>query len=316
MESKDREAHAGEKPETKNGGKNPSANPLQLVGAGMHKLFSVYWPNFIIGIIILLIGVPIALWLGSSRKNAIYASAAGLWILAGLICFGLARYITLYLDEGTPKIASVNKPKDDPEAEPSPSQTQAPTTIPAPHSTPDPAVTRSPKTPRLLPEPSATAPAPTATAKTSVDNRITNSPIVNSPGSVQAPGGNVTVNQAPPARHLTKPQRDRLFALLHSLPHLSVHILCMMGDTESITFADEFSTLFKQIGWTVTGPNPAMLAGNPKGLLLVVHSQDKAPTGAGDLQAALGSVGLPTGGEANAGYAEYSLTLVIGHRPN
>lgn len=141
-----------------------------------------------------------------------------------------------------------------------------------------------------------------------------NQTMIDSPGGIQA-GGDVIVNQEPPQRKLTPEQRAKLLSLLHSMPRPPIKILSMMGDTESMNFASELASVFRSAGWSVTGPNQAMLAGNPKGLLIVVHSQDKAPAGAGDLQAALENTGFKAEGEANSGYPENSLALIVGHKP-
>src|SRR5215208_4671744 len=92
MKKDEGETYPQEETETKNKREKPAANTLQIISAGFHNLLSIYWPNFIIGIIILLIGIPIVMGLSSSKKNAIYALAIGLWILAGLVLFGLARF--------------------------------------------------------------------------------------------------------------------------------------------------------------------------------------------------------------------------------
>ncbi len=58
---------------------------------GFQHVMDVYWPNFIIGIVILLIGIPVVM-LFPSRNSAIYAGACGVWLLCGVIIFSFAKH--------------------------------------------------------------------------------------------------------------------------------------------------------------------------------------------------------------------------------
>lgn len=184
--------------------RNSASNTWQLISAGFHRLLSVYWPNFITGIIILLIGIPVVMWLSSSQKNAIYAFAAGLWIIAGLLIFGVARYVARDTESnGAPRVNTGDIPQNDLASVPL--QNEPPVIQPhevsnsAPH---------SPSEPRNRNE----RPRKPAT----VQNRITNSHIVNSRGNVQAPGATVSVNRG---RAQDKQGFMRLLNDAHSFDH-------------------------------------------------------------------------------------------------
>lgn len=92
MESEKRETHSEEESEAKHERKTQAPNLTQSFKFWLHQTHSIYWPNFIIGMIILFIGMPVAVFM-STRTGAIYALGIGLSLLAVLVIMSLAHYV-------------------------------------------------------------------------------------------------------------------------------------------------------------------------------------------------------------------------------
>src|SRR5437667_7196337 len=85
----------------------------------------------------------------------------------------------------------------------------------------------------------------------SINQAITNSPITNSPGSVQAVGSTVTINQAAPNRHLTPDQRKEFIRVIRQFPVGRLKLACPFGNDEACTFMWEVISALAEAGWDI-----------------------------------------------------------------
>jgi hypothetical protein len=92
---------------------------------------------------------------------------------------------------------------------------------------------------------------------TSIDNRITNSPIVNSPGSVQAPGGHVTINQG--SWLMSKGQQQAMIRVLQAHAPATIQIL-MIGDSDSQRYAGQIAYSLNEANWRFEPVHWALMA--------------------------------------------------------
>lgn len=101
---------------------------------------------------------------------------------------------------------------------------------------------------------------------------------INQSGGITA-GGDVTINQEPPRRHLTTEQRARLLEVLSQRPKGDVLIWFAIGNNEAEDFARELGTVFVDSGWRVRGYVPTSLNINgefPRGLLVYLPTEEAA----------------------------------------
>lgn len=190
---------------------------------------------------------------------------------------------------------------------------QAPSTASAKGARPDIAVS-APLVSRKNDEPKNANINQTEKAAPLQDNRITNSPIVNSPGSVQAPGGNVTLSQAPPARTLTVDQYREIVRYLKTKSKTSVTVLSTMtGGQEAADLANVLYAVLKDAGWTMETIGPGVFSGSFKGIWICTESEQNVA--AASLQHALRTFDFKSvDGQRWAGVGE-KVTVIVGGRP-
>lgn len=90
-------------------------------------------------------------------------------------------------------------------------------------------------------------------SSSAIDNRITDSPIVNSPGSIQAPGAkNVTIDLTR-ERRITPEQRYAIISVLREhKPEVTIYVITV-GDRESRNYAEQIAQTVHSAGWHVEG---------------------------------------------------------------
>jgi hypothetical protein len=89
-----------------------------------------------------------------------------------------------------------------------------------------------------------------------IDNRVTNSPIVNSPGSIQAPGG--TVNIGTQRRAITTEQLKAMAAILKAHGPETVHVL-IHGQGEPRNYGVQIAGVLDAGGWHAQVINQSMI---------------------------------------------------------
>ena len=124
MEAEKGEAHTQKESEAEYKGEYPPANFSQSLYFWLHKTFLVYWPNALLGVVILFIGIPVAVYM-NNRKGAIYGFGVGLCILSCSIIMSLAHYFAQRSSSNSSQSSPPVKPQEQ-----TVSSTQAP--IPAP----------------------------------------------------------------------------------------------------------------------------------------------------------------------------------------
>lgn len=311
MERKKSETHTEEKAEAEDKSNDQAPNLIQGFKLWFHSAHSIYWPNIITGLIILFLGIPVAVYM-STHKGAIYALGIGVSLLAGLIIMSVAHYIAQ-------RIPSNNSQALRESSAPSPTASQVP--IAAPTSAPNDPPTRRDQTSIAVPPSKAGEEKPAMTndnkpEKPSTDNSINNSPIINSPGSVQAPGGNVTINQSPPPWMPTEEDKNRLIAFLQARPKGIVAIHRMPNNIESSDCANALQAILESSGWTIGERSQVYLPNPPRGVIIGVRNAATAPPYATTLQQAFRAIGWNAPGEQGEHYQDGQVTLVVGFRPN
>jgi hypothetical protein len=255
-------------------------------------------PDLSIGIILLLIGPAFGAMM-SKPKFMIY----GAWLAISLLLLIIARRVDVHYTRS--QIASETPA---PTATPAIASTATPTVpLPSPtaaHATDKdtPMLGKSDKAPQTAPPTSSKPPTIYQTA-------------INSPGSVQNTGDNVTINTRPAPRTLTATQKTRLIALLESRPSGKIEILCPPNNVEACRFGSELGEVLKNAGWTLLGVVQNPFGAFPPGLTVLVQSAQNQPPGARELQDALTSIGYVSGGNYHQELPSDRTTLLVGPQP-
>jgi hypothetical protein len=97
----------------------------------------------------------------------------------------------------------------------------------------------------------------------------------------------------PTPRRLTTHQQAVLIQVLLTFPDQQVDVCFSPSASDALTYAQDFLTIFKAIGWNVTGPESAdLLDGRTAGLALVVRDASRLPACAEALRDALRIYGI------------------------
>ncbi|MGA8144887.1 MAG: hypothetical protein WB987_13450 [Candidatus Acidiferrales bacterium] len=95
------------------------------------------------------------------------------------------------------------------------------------------------------------------------------------------------------ARRLTTHQKAVLIQVLRAFPNERVEILCSAAAEDGMSYAKDFITIFKAIGWDVSGPKTAEpLVNGSGGLALVGSDGSEMPACAEALRDALRIYGI------------------------
>ena len=128
----------------------------------------------------------------------------------------------------------------------------------------------------------------------------------------QTSGMGQTTGSAGPGS-LDPQQRRMLLKLLKSGPKGELDIIAVLDDTESNALALELKALFDDQGWTTKGIIQSAFSHPPKGITLVIHSKQTAPSYAKFLQRSLTTIDLPVSAQINNKYREWSISMIVGH---
>ncbi len=89
------------------------------------------------------------------------------------------------------------------------------------------------------------------------------------------------------------------------------------GDGEALAFATELRQLLQSAGWGIENFATNWTSTfNPVGVLLIVHSREKAPAYAGTLQRAFKAVNIAPRQMIGPRMQEGSLKVIVGHKEN
>lgn len=151
------------------------------------------------------------------------------------------------------------------------------------------------------------------------DGPVITQTMTNSPGGVQV-GGNLTVNQGRQQRTLTSDQRAKLIAssqsYLRQVPQGPVKVTAVMGDEESIAFAEELTKVLKDAGWKVQYFEQSTFVPTvPVGLSVMVRSRESAPIHGAALQRAFSDAGLIVPAGVYPGVPVGMVELLVGRQP-
>jgi hypothetical protein len=79
-------------------------------------------------------------------------------------------------------------------------------------------------------------------------------------------------------RKLTTHQQAVLIHVLHAFPHERVCVCYSPSESDGQSYAQDFLSVFRAIGWDVTGPEPADAPiGESSGLALIVNEAGLPP---------------------------------------
>lgn len=121
-------------------------------------------------------------------------------------------------------------------------------------------------------------------------------------------------NRLTAPRTISAVQEATFLGALAYAPKGVVQLQHLGGDLESERLANRLTFLLKRAGWTVT--RTALISAEvPVGIILTVHSAEKAPPHAAPLQNALEAIGLPAPGMTNSQLTEGTLVLIVGQKP-
>ncbi len=151
------------------------------------------------------------------------------------------------------------------------------------------------------------APGPTPTP--AIQNMI------NSPGGIQA-GGNVTINQGPKQRSLTRQQRETFVKVLTAGPRGTVEIESPSDDSEAGTFAGEIANLFQMSGWQISAFARAQYppASGPRGVEVGTFTWEQKPL-AEIIKRAFEAVGYPVKMSSSQNDSPPPIVVAIGKMP-
>ncbi len=118
-----------------------------------------------------------------------------------------------------------------------------------------------------------------------------------------------------PVRTLTEDQQQQLVSSLSKVPEAQIVVRFPVGDSEAYEFALLLNRVFSLSGWKTAKVTGDIFLGVPRGLILVVHSQEGAPPYAGLVQRVLKEVGYDASGLADSSVPTGYLKLIVGSRP-
>jgi hypothetical protein len=95
-------------------------------------------------------------------------------------------------------------------------------------------------------------------------------------------------------------------------------ITAMMNDPDSQRFGNQLVGAFKASGWQLTGSgiNLAIFSGTPKGIIVVVNSQQANPPGLQEFVGILKSAGIQVTGEVDTKEPSNKFRIIVGARPD
>jgi hypothetical protein len=106
----------------------------------------------------------------------------------------------------------------------------------------------------------------------------------------------------PTPRKLTTHQQAVLIQVLLTFPEQQVDVCFSPSAGDALAYARDFLTVFKAIGWKVTGPESAdLLGGQTAGLAVVVSEEGSLPASAEALRDALRVYGIEVATFCNSG---------------
>ncbi len=115
-------------------------------------------------------------------------------------------------------------------------------------------------------------------------------------------------------RRISSEQRVHLAQLLARGPKGRVTIVCVLGDGEGSTFANDIDSVLKASGWPSEGVDQAAYERNPIGLEIVVRDAKAVPQHAGVLVQAFFAVGIPITGVENPTLPEGVVEIMVGNK--
>jgi hypothetical protein len=119
-------------------------------------------------------------------------------------------------------------------------------------------------------------------------------------------------------RRLSSEQKKVLIQSLSPFKGNSVDIICLIGDSESFRYAEDFVSVFRAAGWDAganTGINQAVFSGVPEGVMVKVVSEAETHTpileafGKGLSMIGIRAVGIFAPG------AKKPFELIVGRKP-
>jgi hypothetical protein len=116
-------------------------------------------------------------------------------------------------------------------------------------------------------------------------------------------------------RKLTETEREQLQQMLKQAPVGTAHITSMLGDAESLAFANELEQLLSKTGWLTREVTQSAFTGSPTELVLTVSSKAKRSPAINALLNIFKSIGLPSSVKVDEKELSQSLNLTIGHQP-
>lgn len=122
------------------------------------------------------------------------------------------------------------------------------------------------------------------------------------------------IGQKQQPREFTAEQLQYFVNYLKSKPFGKIEIIAVLGDGESMHFAEVIEKSLKSAGWSTTGVSQAVFSDSLSGLILVVHSQQAAPPQAATLQHAFSGIGFTAVGLVDTKVPANSVKLIVGHK--
>ena len=120
----------------------------------------------------------------------------------------------------------------------------------------------------------------------------------------------------PTPRKLTTHQKSVLIQVLLAFPEQQVSVCFCPSASDGLAYAEDFLTIFRAIGWDVTGPESAnMLDAQPAGLAFIVSGEGSClPPSSEALRDALCIYGIEVGTFSNPArkIAAGSFVLAVG----
>lgn len=107
-------------------------------------------------------------------------------------------------------------------------------------------------------------------------------------------------------------QRKMLTGLLKSGPKGELDIIAVLDDSDSNALALDIKKAFDEQGWTTQGIVQSAFSNPPKGITLVIHSKQTAPSYAKFLQRTFTTIGLPVAAQVNNKFREWSISMIVG----
>lgn len=252
MESQIPKTHSDEQPNAENDREQPAAQ--------WKKIFSGAWQDFspkhLSNLIFLIVGLLLSPTVGyfmNKPKIMIGGSAFAVTILIWIFAYQMmkqAERLPSKPETAVDTVAQSGAQPTEHQNQPTVSAQSQPEPIP---STKPPGMALPPSPPQNAEPHQGTKPmsenkndAPKQPPSTS--NSITNSPIVNSPNSVQNVGGTVTINQGPQHRVITTEQHNAIAAVLKTHKPETVYVL-IHGQEEPENYAEQIARAIEAGGW-------------------------------------------------------------------